>query len=87
MFGAHRVVIGRRRGEAVQPNVANESAAIVEVGVHRVVIGRRRGEAAQPNVANECGAIVDVLCTSRGYRAPPRRGGATQRCERICCYS
>ena len=30
MFGAHRVVIGRRRGEAMHPNVANESAAITD---------------------------------------------------------
>jgi len=52
-----------------------------------MVIVCRRGEAVQTNVANESAAIIDVWCTSRGYRAPPRRGSATQRCERICCYS
>ena len=35
MFGVHRMVIGRRRDEATQPNVANEFAAMW------AIVGRR----------------------------------------------
>ena len=31
VLDVHRVVIGRCRGEAVQPNVANECVAIIDV--------------------------------------------------------
>ena len=53
MLGVHRVVIGCRRGEAVQANVANELAAMIDVW-------STSRDYRAPHVANKSVAIIDV---------------------------